>query len=351
MITIKQIADELNVSPTTVSNVIHGNYKKVSSKNIERIDKKLKECNYIPYMPARMLAQEDSKIIGIVINIGYYREADDKNDESEHSMFRSMILQVLEREIRKDGYFMMYYVSKSVDEILMIMAQWNIDGMIIHGLKEEDCCLLAKQAKKPIVFIDSAYTSDNCFSNVGLYDSYGGYLAARYLLENGHRHICYLTRVNPMKGHTKERYKGYVQAVEEYGLHTDTDNIIFLSSNEDVRMNTYHELCMKKGKITGLLFDADYYAIEAMGYFLDQGMRIPDEMSIVGFDDNLFSKIVRPKLTTIHQNVEIKAVKAMELLQEHLQNPNMPYKRITLPVQLMIRDTVKNINDNNIYEI
>lgn len=347
MITIKQIANELNVSPTTVSNVIHGNYKKVSAENIERISNKLKECNYVPNMGARMLTQGGSKIIGVVMNIRYYKHGDGQRYEFGYKLFHSTILGVLEREIRKNGYYMMYYVSKDVNEILTVLEQWNIDGMVVHGLDEEDCCRLVKEAKKPIVFIDCAFITDNCFSNVGLYDRYGGYLAAHHFLENGHRRIGFLTWCNPPKGYIEERYEGYKQALKEYGLETDTENIVYLSPHEETRRQIYGRLYLERDRFTALLVDADYYAVEIMSYFQDKGMCIPDEMSIIGFDNNSFSRVVRPKLTTVHQDVELKAVRAMELLQEHLQNPDQSFKRITLPVRLIKRETVKNISEGN----
>lgn len=346
MITIKQIANELNVSPTTVSNVIHGNYRKVSAENVERISQKLKERNYIPNMGARMLAQGGSKIIGVVMNIRYYKQESGERYEFGYKLFHSTLLSVLEREIRKNDYYMMYYVSKDVNEILTVVGQWNIDGMVIHGLDEEDCCRLVQEVKKPIVFIDCAFTTENCFSNVGLYDRYGGYLATHHFLENGHSRIGFLTYSDPPKGYIGERYEGYEQALKEYGLEADRESIVYLSPYDEERMQIYGRLYQERERFTALLVDSDYYAVELMSYFQDRGMQIPDEMSIIGFDNNSFSRVVRPKLTTVHQDVELKAVKAMELLQEHLQNPDQPYKRIILPVRLIKRETVKNISEN-----
>ena len=81
-----------------------------------------------------------------------------------------------------------------------------------------------------------------------------------------------------------------------------------------------------------------------MNFFMDKGIRIPEEMSIIGFDDNVLSRIVRPQLTTIHQNVAEKAVQAVKQLNKLMKDPETPNRTIMLPVQLMVRGTVKKIN-------
>lgn len=346
MITIKQIAEGLNVSPTTVSNVIHGNYKKVSPENVERISKRLKELNYIPNMGARMLAHGDSRIIGVVMNSLNNEQNQGEKYTIEYGPFNSTIFSALEREIRKDGYYMMFYVSKDVDEILNVMNKWNIDGMIVWGLEEESCCLLNERTKKPVVFIDCCFEPDSPCSNVGLYDCYGGYLAVRHLLENGHREIAFLTDTVPLREVAKERYLGYVQAFEEYGLVADEKSVIELSIKKDKRMQEYQKICIESQRFTALFFDSDYYAVEALDYLLDQGIRIPDDLSVVGFDDNVFSRIIRPQLTTVHQDVAEKAVQAVKLLREQIQNPEQSCKKIVLPVQLVVRETVKRIAED-----
>lgn len=344
MITIKEIAAGLNVSPTTVSNVIHGNLKRVSPENVERISKRLKELNYIPNMGARMLANGDSKIIGVIMH-----SINDENGQMDkysiaHGNFNSMIFSVLEREIRQLGFYMMFYEARNVEEILTVVKTWNIDGLIVWGLMGEKCQFLSGKIACPTVFIDGCFEPRVSCANIGLYDTYGGYLATLYLLENGHREIAFVTDALPIEGVSKERYKGYRQALKEYGCSEEQETVLYLPKRKTERMKYYEHWYQNWPKVTAFFFDSDYYAVEAMNFFMDKGVKIPEEMSVVGFDDNAFSRIVRPQLTTIHQNVAEKGVQAVQQLHKLMKNMDMPNRTIMLPVQLMVRGTVKDIN-------
>lgn len=344
MITIKEIAEGLNVSPTTVSNVIHGNLKRVSPENARRISERLKELNYVPNMGARMLANGDSKIIGVIMNT----LPDENNQMEKYSIaygnFNSTIFSVLEREIRKRDFYMMFYESRSVEEILTVVKTWNIDGLIVWGLHGDKCEALNEKISCPAVFIDGCFEPRSSCVNIGLYDSYGGYLATFYLLENGHRQIAFVTDAMPLEGVSKERYKGYKQAFREYGLPENEEMILYLPKKKTERFQYYEQLYQEWRKYTAFFFDSDYYAVEAMNFFIDKGVRIPEEMSIVGFDDNLLSRIVRPQLTTIRQNVAEKAVQATEQLHRLMKYGDTPNRTIMLPVQLLARGTVRKIN-------
>ena len=156
-------------------------------------------------------------------------------------------------------------------------------------------------------------------------------------------------RLEKLRGYSEEKIKQIMgQQLSEEDFRKNCDFVIDNSGSfEETRRQIYGRLYLERDRFTALLVDADYYAVEIMSYFQDKGMCIPDEMSIIGFDNNSFSRVVRPKLTTVHQDVELKAVRAMELLQEHLQNPDQSFKRITLPVRLIKRETVKNISEGN----
>lgn len=343
MITIKEIAEGLNVSPTTVSNVIHGKLKRVSAENAERIEKRLKELNYIPSMGARMLAKGDSKIIGVIMNT-----CDDEDNQMEkyslaYGNFNSTIFSVLEREIRQREYYMMFYESRRIEEIIKVVKTWNIDGLIIWGLMGEKCLALSEKIDCPIVFIDGCIEPRANCVNIGLYDVYGGYLATLYLLENGHRRITFATDSMPLEGVSSERYKGYKQALAEYGLNDNQERVIYLPKKKMERMHYYEKAYQELHNSTAFFFDSDYYAVEAMNFLMDKGVRIPEEISIIGFDDNALSRVVRPQLTTIHQNVAEKAVQAVTQLHKLMKDPDMTNRTIMLPVQLLVRGTVKRI--------
>lgn len=344
--TIKEIAQRMNVSPTTVSNVIHGNLKKVSQEKAQQISEQLKAFNYVPNMGARILAAQDSHIIGVIM-----KSLDDPNNSREKyslqaSPFNSAILCSLEQQIRENRYYMIFYVAKEISEILDVICGWNIDGLIVWGVEEEQCVELQKSTSKPIVFIDGYPKDTDRISNIGLEDEYGGYLCTEHLIENGHKKIAFLTDTYPFEAGSRYRYNGYRKALAEAGIPYDEKMLIVISSDKNVRTADYDRIISHIDRYSALFFDSDYYAVEGMNYLLDHGIKIPDDISVVGFDDNTLSRIVRPSLTTIRQNVADKAIVAVQQLMNMIKNPDSEPQNIILPVELITRNSVKRIEKN-----
>ncbi len=216
MITIKEIAAMLDISTTTVSNVIHGKTKEVSPETIERVQHVLEEYEYVPNINARNLARNRSKIIGIAIKSrkGHFAEQNFIKDA-----FTSELLGAIERAVKEAGYFLMIYISDEITETLnyiatwnvdglivlgltnddMIyisdeitetlnyIATWNVDGLIVLGLMNDDCIQVRDKCKKPLVFIDSYFFEEIMnYCNIGLEDEKGSYEMTKYLIEQGH---------------------------------------------------------------------------------------------------------------------------------------------------------------------
>ena len=130
MITIKQIAESLNMSATTVSNVIHGKTKEVSQDTIDRVQKFLDEVHYVPNINARNLAQNQSNIIGIVL-----KTSEDRYTHILCDPFVSEMLGGIERVIREAGFYMMLYISNDINEITNRVASWNVDGLLLFWMQ------------------------------------------------------------------------------------------------------------------------------------------------------------------------------------------------------------------------
>ena len=134
MVTIKEIAESLNVSTATVSNVIHGHLHKMSPAMVQRIRDKLEEYQYIPNMGARMLAKGDSEIIGVITN---YPNREEKL--ALQDPFVSELIGALENEIRTHHFFTLLYAAQNAQEINHLAQTWNTQGMIIMGLQADQC--------------------------------------------------------------------------------------------------------------------------------------------------------------------------------------------------------------------
>ena len=152
MISIKEIAYLAEVSPTTVSNVLHGRTDKMSADTLQKVRKVIKEQNYVSNMAGRLLGNYGSKIIGVIMT--YSRRTEMNVTQSP---FYSEILGALEREIRKKNYYMMFYTSSGVEESIQMALSWNVEGLIVLGCLPDDCKKLRDKLDKPIVFHFSKY--------------------------------------------------------------------------------------------------------------------------------------------------------------------------------------------------
>lgn len=334
MATIKDIAKAAGVSVTTVSNVIHGNAGRVSRATIEKIQQIMKEMNYIPNMGARMLVRNQSKIIGVIIH-GYQEE----KDGTFHSPFTAEIIGAMEREIRLNGYYMMLHASDSPEEIKNLVANWNVDGIITVGLGMDFCDPLKEWLQIPVVFTD-CFFHEKQYVNVGTEDEEGGYLAAKYLLEHGHSRIGFVTERQITEQEADRcadglRLQGFRRACAEKGLGWSEKMVVCGEDLERLRM------------FTGIAVSSDYYALALMDMLRHSGIKIPEELSVVGFDDILMSHFSSPRLTTVHQGVPEKGILAVQKLLQQLRGETIEEKDLRLPVRLIERESVQTLIDSS----
>lgn len=339
MVTIKDMAEILGISTTTVSNVIHGKTNQVSQKTVERVEKLLEEYEYVPNISARNLANNSSGIIGMAI-----KGRKDRCDNLIANSFFGNLVSAIEAEIRARGYFLMLYISDDVNELMRYVSTWNVDGLILLGMLHDDFARIKSKYKKPAVLIDS-YAPRNVadYVNVGLDDEQACYDMAKYLLENGHRKIAFLA--DNMEGVDYQRYMGFLRAMHDYGLETNEDNLIMIHPGILERRSNMQEIYEKSKNYTAFMCCSDYYAVMLMSDFLDRGVRIPEDISFTGFDDDYTARIVRPKLTTIRQDIREKGRIAVDSLEKLIRGEKPENKNYCLPVELVFRDSVKKITE------
>lgn len=337
MVTIKDMAEMLGISTTTVSNVIHGRTTEVSQKTVEKVEKLLEEYDYVPNISARNLAQNRSGIIGLAI-----KGRKDKYENIIADPFFSILIGAIEAEIRARGYFMMIYTSDDVNEILRYVSVWNVDGLILVGMLHDDFAKIKSKYKKSVILIDS-YTPRNVadYVNIGLEDKKGGYEMTKFLLDNGHRKIAFLA--DNMEGVDYHRYRGYQKAMAEFGLKPREEDLIIIRPGMLERESSMREIYKMSKNYTAFMCCSDYYAAILMRYLSGRGVKIPEELSFTGFDDIFMAGIISPALTTVKQDINAKGRLAVQYLVEMIQGKVPEKKSIRLPVKLVIRDSVKRI--------
>jgi LacI family transcriptional regulator len=343
-ITIKDLAEMTGVSPTTISNVIHGRVHKMRPEVLKKVQKTLKETKYVPNMAGRLLANYGSRLIGVIINFSQRNES----NVATHPFFGEMI-GALESEIRKNGYFMMFYSSADAEESLRIAAGWNIEGLVIMGGDAGESEKIVKGTDIPVIFIDQYfYPSCKDYINIGINDRYAGALMTRYLIEQGHRRIAFVCDMDSGFGVYHERYLGYCDALREHNIPYPEKDYIQGGTRGMHRHTAIHDFvrCGRIHDYTALFFASDAYAVFSMNIIQDMGIKIPEDVSVAGFDGNILASHCRPILTTVQQNNGRKAYHAIAMLLHCIKTKkkNIKEKDIRLDVSLSIGGSVRPVD-------
>ena len=336
MIRIKDIADRAGVSPTTVSNVIHGKTGRVSKATVEKINRILKEMEYVPSISARMLANNSSGLIGVAL--GFMKKG---NASSFEDPFVSAMLGNLEYQIREHGYYMMLVARHEQDDIMQQALGWNFDGMIAMALKEKEIAELSERLGKPLVTIDQYLPPELGVRSITMDDRGGAYQMIQSLIGKGHKKFLFLSDCDLGVDHY--RWLGVRQAMEEAGIEDFESRHIVIPWNPEQREKAYEEMLPFFKKQTALFFSSDYYALEASNFLQNRGIKVPEEISIAGFDDVTYATLARPKLTTVHQMVDGKARRAVEVLMHLIQDEPVQKDIPPLPTTLVERESVRDL--------
>ncbi len=328
---IIDIAEELGVSTATVSNVIHGKTKKISDATIKRVQELLEKRAYIPSMAGILLAQNDSRIVGIIVN---------NHEKYENRVledgFVAASLNALSAELDQAGYFMMIRVTTDWNEIVRVASMWNMEGLVLIGFCEQDYKKLRESMHIPFVVYDGYFAEGAeriCNLVIDNYD--GGFQAGTYLKRHGHKKVlCVADNYGYMD---RERIEGCRAGMKEYGA-----DFLQIPFSQKDRGAFYRENLSLIREYTAVFVASDFYAMELIHDLQKQGIRIPEDISVIGFDDSLLCGKISPALTTIRQDPAARAKQAVTLLQK-LKNESCMENTVILPVSLIERESVKTI--------
>jgi len=336
MATLKDIAKAVGVSCTTVSNVIHGKPGRVSAETIIKINNSIKDLGYVPNMSARSLVSSSSKVIGVINHI-----VTGNNRNFMEDPFHSVFIGAIESTLRENGYYLMLRTVETSQDLNFFLRNWNVDGLILTGIYEDDFYNALDKLNIPIVLIDS-YVSNPNICNVGLEDLNGGYIATKYLIDHGHTSIAFASPFINYNGVVSERFDGYKKALAEANIKFN-DELVF---QQELDTNTTIELgksLAKRNDFTAIFATADILAAGIITGLKQAGRRVPEDISIIGFDDINLCNLVSPALTTIHQDAHLKGKLAVNYMIDKLEKIYITKRETILPVRLIERDSVKTI--------
>ena len=331
-IRIVDVADTSGLSTATVSKVIHGKTEKISDETVKRVQQELERSGYIPNMAGILLARNNSRIIGVVVNDHEKYEGRVLEDG-----FVMSSLNALSHKVNEKGYFLMIKTTSDIKEIPVFASMWNMDGLILIGFCEADYESLRNQMRISFVVYDGYFEECSKVVNLVIDHYNGGYQAGKYLKELGHKKaLCIADNFICMD---KERIEGFRKAFE----HGETYRWE-IPKTERERMCFYEDKYMQllKSNVTAVFAVSDFYALEFMRFLQGKNIRIPEDIQIIGFDDNMASRESNPSLTTIHQEANLRAKAAIECLEA--MRDGAEYKtEIVLPVDLIQRESTRKL--------
>lgn len=334
-VSIVDVAKAANVSIATVSNVVN-NKGRVSEKTRQKVLRVIAELGYAPNLSARNLITRKTGLIALVVPT---RQPGMIHD---NPFYWDLLAGVEEgaRERRFDT------ILKAIDEQTETFAfarERRLDGIIVIGTNEGSPAVdRVMNLEIPAVFIDS-YLRNEALCQVNLDDRHGSYMATRHLIELGHRRIAVLLGDIDMRdiacyGILHERWLGYRDALEEAGIPYDPELMLPFPTSLEGGYRASEKLAALPD-VTAVFSFSDISAMGLLKGLKDKGIRVPEDCSVIGFDNLFISNYTSPSLTTVSQNILEKGVSAVKMLLDQIDGIPIAQRRKVLPVELVIRNT------------
>jgi len=334
--TIKDVANMAGVSTTTVSHVINKT-RFVSKDLIERVNDAITTLNYQPYGLARSLRRKQSGTIGIVI-------PDNTNP------FFAEVVRGIEDTCFENGYsvFLCNSDGKPAKErnYLQLLIEKGVDGLVLVSTgDDEEAMRLLENREIPKVIVDREISGLH-MDSVLVDNQQGGYSAARYLIELGHRTIgCIMgpSNITP----SGQRIEGFRKGLKEGGLLLDENMVATGDFKSFGGYEGFKKLLRGELVPTAIFVCNDMMALGALNAARELGIDVPEQLSLIGFDDIALASLINPNLTTIAQPKYELGETGAELLLKRINNKGRSESRIVKKTHLVIRDTCLPANSTD----
>lgn len=294
-----------------------------------RVLEAVERLGYVANLQARSLAGGRSQLVGLLVpnlDIGYVGTITQRIDQELERANYDLILYTSHRQPNKESFYVSNIASGLTDGMLLIAPQ--VPATYLDTLREQNF---------PYVLIDQADATEN--SNVVEAANWqGAYDATRYLSQLGHTRIAFITGALNVRS-AVDRLHGYQAALADCGLPMAKNLIVEGDYQQRTGYELTKDLLETKNPPTAIFASNDLSAFGAMDAARECGFRIPDDISILGFDDVPQAALVYPKLTTVRQPLEQMGQVAVKILLELIKDRSLPPQRVTLPTQLVIRDS------------
>lgn len=342
---IEDIARLANVSKSAVSLALNGK-PGISEETRNRILRIAREQGYIPrtlkhgqqgatnHHTLRFVACTNSGIVHEQFNkLPFFKE----------------LIHYIEKHTRTNGYSLLYS-TVPIDQLESGLAQLEsdheTDGIILLGTNlPEDLIRLISARQQKLVVIDTCY--ETLDANFILMNNFmGAYQAARHLIELGHRRIGYVQSISRIYNFN-ERRRGFLRALEEENLTLSEDDVFTVAPTEITVQESFIEAVRERRDLpTALFCECDYIAISVIKSLHELGIRVPDDVSIIGFDNIQEAMVITPELTTIHVEKERIAEVAVKTLIDIIENDDPISMKTWIDTRLISRNSCRPVGES-----
>jgi LacI family transcriptional regulator len=324
MATIKDLAAKVGVSVATVSNVLNDK-PNVGAAVRQKVLRAAKELGYRPHRAAQAMRKGRTRAIGLVL-------------PDLTNPFFPQLAQTVENTARNLGLLVCLIDSQGRAEGetdgLTLLSQHGVDGIIWCPVGPQVPAPL-RTLDKPVVLIDRPKPG---FAAVHSNYLMGGQLLARYALQQGHTRIGMLSGPSNLES-AQQRRNGFLHAFPRRMEIIWEARVGF----DGILTGEARNALLRRRRVTLIVAGNDLIAINAMHFLAEHYVKVPDDVSVTGFDDIGWAKVVTPRLTTIAQPLVAIGTRAVELLQERMSGATVPSRATVFDVTLIERESVKNI--------
>ena len=329
-VTMRDIAAEIGVSTVTVSKALTGR-EGVSDQMRERIKQKAAEMGYRYNSVAKAMKEGENGSIGILVADRFFED-----NSFYNKLYRNLVL-----KLNEAGYFgVLEILSRENEEQLRLPNMINssrIDGIIVMGQISEEYLTELNGTDIPQVLLDF-YAERPGMESIISDGIHGSCCLTDYLIEMGHRDICFVGSIYATSS-IMDRYIGFYKSMLQHGIPCSADDVI----EDRDRYGRFIELALPDRMPTAFVCNCDQVAYLLVQRLKDMGYRVPEDISVVGFDDYIYSTLSDPKLTTCRVNMEEMAKAAVSVVSKKLKNPSYAKGRTVVDGDIVIRDSVKRI--------
>ncbi|OPA76804.1 LacI family transcriptional regulator [Paenibacillus selenitireducens] len=326
-VSIFDVARKSGLSVVTVSRVLN-NSPSVREKNRQRVLNAMKELDYHPNAAARSLARGKTRIVGLIAT-------------TLQDSFLDEVMREITTALESHGYFLALSVSADKqDKNHYLIQEERVDGLILLSpIHEAEYVYELNKRNLPFVLVDNQ-TNIPSTSSVIVENDKGGYDATKYLLELGHTKIAHIRGPHLFRS-ANEREKGFLRALREAGLEPFAVEQGEFSINEGYRIA---RKWLDEDRLPTAIFAGDdYLATGVINALLEAGIRVPEQVSVIGYDDQFLAQELRPLLTTVRQPAQQIAHHTVDIILKLIQGTLQDSVTVKLRPELIIRDSTQRL--------